>query len=782
MPVTPQPVPGRPQPPQLAQSAIGQYDVRVTPLQMAMVSAGDRQQRDGDEALPGQDRARLRPRRRSSEASPQQLSQAVTADAAAALTRMMESRREERHRHRPPRSAASASPARPAPRSTPTARRRTPGSPGSRPPTTRRSPSRSSSRTAATPATRPPAAGSPRRSRRPSWRRCWAMSLRDRPGAGRPLPPRPSASPSAAWARSGAAHDDVARPRGRRQGAAPRVRGRRAASVERFRAEARHSGVAVAPEHRAPSTTTARSDGIGVPGDGARSQGEPLSAILARARPAAAGRGRCRSSSRRRRPCRRPTRPASCTATSSRPTSWSTPTGYVKLTDFGIARARNQAPLTQTGEVMGTAQYLSPEQAMGEPAGPLSDVYALGVVGYEMLAGQRPFTGDTLVDTALAHVNEPAPPLPTTSPEPLRTTVMRRWRRTRAATRRARRPFAEAPRACRRSRRPRTWSDRRCGCRRRTRHRAASRPTSGPSGDPADLGHGRPGPPRAPTSPQPTHGLGAARHPPAGMADPGRGRSRRRGRHRGGHRPAAVGARRCRAAAVPAQTAHGDHAAPTPTATTAAATTAAPGADHGGPSPRPRRRPRRTRAGHRQRQGGKRSDRTPRSSADATRSATSLGRGGMAEVHLGHDTRLGRTVAIKMLRSDLARDPSFQTRFRREAQSAASLNHPRDRRRLRHAARTVIEPTGALVPCRTSSWSTSRATPCASRSSDGQPLPARRRSRSPPGVLAALAYSHRPGIVHRDIKPANVMLDADRRDQGDGLRHRPRPRRHRRRR
>ena len=53
-----------------------------------------------------------------------------------------------------------------------------------------------------------------------------------------------------------------------------------------------------------------------------------------------------------------------------------------------------------------------------------------------------------------------------------------------------------------------------------------------------------------------------------------------------------------------------------------------------------------------------------------------IGRGGMAEVHIGHDTRLGRTVAIKILRSDLARDPSFQNRFRREAQSAAILNHP----------------------------------------------------------------------------------------------------------
>ena len=61
-----------------------------------------------------------------------------------------------------------------------------------------------------------------------------------------------------------------------------------------------------------------------------------------------------------------------------------------------------------------------------------------------------------------------------------------------------------------------------------------------------------------------------------------------------------------------------------------------------------------------------------------------LGRGGMAEVYLAHDTRLGRTVAVKTLRADLARDPSFQARFRREAQSAASLNHPVDRRGLRH--------------------------------------------------------------------------------------------------
>ncbi len=98
--------------------------------------------------------------------------------------------------------------------------------------------------------------------------------------------------------------------------------------------------------------------------------------------------------------------------------------GYAKLTDFGISRALSEAPLTQTGEVLGTPHYLSPEQAQGQPAGPLSDVYALAVVGYEMITGQRPFAGDSMVTTALAHVSQPAPPLPESVPEPLRTTVM----------------------------------------------------------------------------------------------------------------------------------------------------------------------------------------------------------------------------------------------------------------------------------------------------------------------------------------------------------------------
>src|SRR6476661_10848311 len=89
-----------------------------------------------------------------------------------------------------------------------------------------------------------------------------------------------------------------------------------------------------------------------------------------------------------------------------------TPAREVKITDFGIARAADGVGLTQTGQVMGTPQYLSPEQARGGTATPASDVYALGVVAFECLAGRRPFVADTPIATALAHLREPVPPLP----------------------------------------------------------------------------------------------------------------------------------------------------------------------------------------------------------------------------------------------------------------------------------------------------------------------------------------------------------------------------------
>lgn len=99
--------------------------------------------------------------------------------------------------------------------------------------------------------------------------------------------------------------------------------------------------------------------------------------------------------------------------------------GVVKLTDFGISVTPGQATMTEAGMVMGTAQYLPPEQAMGEAATPLGDLYALGVIAYEALAGKRPFTGKTQVDVAFAHVNDPVPPLPDDVPPQLASIVMR---------------------------------------------------------------------------------------------------------------------------------------------------------------------------------------------------------------------------------------------------------------------------------------------------------------------------------------------------------------------
>lgn len=101
-----------------------------------------------------------------------------------------------------------------------------------------------------------------------------------------------------------------------------------------------------------------------------------------------------------------------------------TPDGRVKITDFGIARIADQVPLTATGQVMGTVQYLSPEQASGHAASPATDVYSLGIVAYECLAGKRPFTGESQVAIAMAQINEQPPPLPDSVPVPVRNLVM----------------------------------------------------------------------------------------------------------------------------------------------------------------------------------------------------------------------------------------------------------------------------------------------------------------------------------------------------------------------
>ncbi|MHA7172510.1 protein kinase domain-containing protein [Arthrobacter monumenti] len=101
-----------------------------------------------------------------------------------------------------------------------------------------------------------------------------------------------------------------------------------------------------------------------------------------------------------------------------------TPDGRVKITDFGIARLADQVPLTATGQVMGTAQYLAPEQATGQVATGSSDIYSLGVIGYECVAGSRPFSGESQIAIALAQVNDEPPPLSEHLPEPVRALLM----------------------------------------------------------------------------------------------------------------------------------------------------------------------------------------------------------------------------------------------------------------------------------------------------------------------------------------------------------------------
>src|SRR3978361_2282406 len=131
-----------------------------------------------------------------------------------------------------------------------------------------------------------------------------------------------------------------------------------------------------------------------------------------------------------------------------------------------------------------------------------------------------------------------------------------------------------------------------------------------------------------------------------------------------------------------------------------------------------------------------------------------LGFGGMSEVHRGRDLRLGRDVAIKVLRADPPRDPSFQTRFRKEAQNAAALNHP---------AIVAVYDTGETgsnygpLPYIVMEFVSGRTLRDIVKTEG--PMDERRAMETMADVCAALDFSHRNGIIHRDVKPANVMIN-----------------------
>ncbi len=133
-----------------------------------------------------------------------------------------------------------------------------------------------------------------------------------------------------------------------------------------------------------------------------------------------------------------------------------------------------------------------------------------------------------------------------------------------------------------------------------------------------------------------------------------------------------------------------------------------------------------------------------------------LGRGGMAEVRKGTDVRLGRTVAVKRLRTDLASDATFQARFRREAQSAASLNNTRIVSVYDTGEETATDGSGVAQPYIVMEYVAGRTLREILR--EGRKILPERALEITSQVLEALDYSHRAGIIHRDIKPGNVML------------------------
>src|SRR6188472_4131024 len=190
--------------------------------------------------------------------------------------------------------------------------------------------------------------------------------------------------------------------------------------VDRFRAEARitaslnHSGIAAVYDYGEVASI------VGGPRDTAYLvmelvTGEPLSSVLVRTPRLSVPRtldvldqtGRALQAAHARALVHRDIKPGNLLIT---------PAGQLKITDFGIAKVAHQAPVTRTGMVMGTAQYISPEQASGQEAVPASDIYSLGVVAYECLTGALPFRNENAVAMALAHVRDAPRPLPADVP------------------------------------------------------------------------------------------------------------------------------------------------------------------------------------------------------------------------------------------------------------------------------------------------------------------------------------------------------------------------------
>ena len=318
--------------------------------------------------------------------------------------------------------------------------------------------------------------------------------------------------------------------------------------------------------------------------------------------------------------------------------------GEVKITDFGVSYSTNQEQITQDGMVVGTAQYISPEQAQGKHATPQSDIYSLGVVAYEGLCGHRPFTGATPVDIAAAHVNNPVPPLPDTVDVQLREFVMSML---------AKDPLDRPKDALVVSR---TLS--------RIERRLLDQQTQ--LADTMVVSSGGRLPRRVVSKPHISVSNDWKEQMNINM----------------------------------------------PTSL----------------------------AGGRYQLG------------------QLVGRGGMAEVHVATDTRLGRTVAVKIMRADFATDSIFLERFRREAHSVAQMNNPNIVNIYDSGEETVTTETGEIehLPYLVMEYVKGQTLRDILKVNGA--LSQRDAEQVMMGVLNALEYSHRMGIIHRDIKPGNIMI------------------------